>query len=185
MEEKFLHYIWQYKLYNPQNFELPNGDRVEIINPGEYNTDAGPDFFNAKIKIADTIWAGNVEIHINASDWFVHNHHNNSNYNNIILHVVLNNDKEVCRQNGEIIQTVELKYYSSVYNNYKKLLIPNNIIKCSNYISGIESIYINSWMDQLAIERLSISTAFPLLIAISSNLSELNITNNSPGGESK
>ena len=155
MEEKFLHYIWQHKLYNPSKFELPSKEKVEIINQGEYNTNSGPDFFNAKVKIGNTIWAGNIEIHVNSSDWFNHNHHLNDEYNNIILHVVFKNDKDIYRKNGELIPTVEINFYKSVYDNYKNLLYPKNSIKCSNYLSAIDTFHIDHWIDQLAIERLN------------------------------
>ncbi|HNY07928.1 MAG TPA: DUF2851 family protein, partial [Bacteroidales bacterium] len=83
MDEKFLHYLWKYRLFIRQ-LQTTDGDLTEINNPGEHNTDAGPDFFNARIKIGDTLWAGNVEIHVNASDWIKHGHQQDKAYNNII-----------------------------------------------------------------------------------------------------
>jgi hypothetical protein len=75
MNEKFLHHIWLYKMYKPGLYTTIKGEPVEIIHPGFHNKDAGPDFFNAKVKIGDTLWAGNIEIHQNASDWQKHGHH--------------------------------------------------------------------------------------------------------------
>ena len=101
MREEFLHYIWNYKLFKNQDLKTQNQEKLEILNQGIHNSDAGPDFFNAKIKISDTIWAGNVEIHINSSDWYKHNHQSDKAYDNVILQVVINNDKDVFRTNGQ------------------------------------------------------------------------------------
>ena len=75
MKEEFLHYLWKYRLYRGYKLKSVNNHTIEILNPGIHNHDSGPDFFNAKIRIDNTIWAGNVEIHVKSSDWFVHNHH--------------------------------------------------------------------------------------------------------------
>ncbi len=93
MEEKILYFIWKYKLYNKNKLQTSQGLRLEIHNPGIQNFDSGPDFTNAKIKIGDTLWAGNVEIHVKASDWYAHKHQNDKAYNNVILHVVFDCDK--------------------------------------------------------------------------------------------
>ncbi|MFA5655707.1 MAG: DUF2851 family protein, partial [Dysgonamonadaceae bacterium] len=93
--EQLLHYIWKYKLYPNPNFVSSEGDEIEIIDAGILNTDAGPDFFNAKIKIEDKVWAGNIEIHKSSSDWKKHNHHSDPAYNSVILHVVEKIDCEI------------------------------------------------------------------------------------------
>ena len=95
MKEEFLHYIWKYRLFDKKNLKTVQNDVIEIINPGLHNFDSGPDFFNAKIKLNDTVWAGNIEIHINSSDWYLHNHHINKAYDNVVLQIVLNHDKEI------------------------------------------------------------------------------------------
>ena len=95
MNEELLVYVWQYKLFSNFEFETTNNHAVEIISFGSRNHDSGPDFFNAKIKIGDQLWAGNVEIHVNSSDWFKHKHQNDEAYNNVILYVVFNHDKDV------------------------------------------------------------------------------------------
>ena len=97
MNEKFLHYIWQQKLHTAHDFKTADGEIIEVIDPGKLNTDAGPDFFNAKLKIGDTLWAGNVEFHINASDWAKHHHNTDNVYDSVILHVVNNIDAAVFR----------------------------------------------------------------------------------------
>lgn len=155
MNEKFLSYIWQHKLFNQQEFLLSSGEKVQVIHPGELNQNAGPDFFNAKIKMGNTTWAGNVEIHVNASDWYKHKHDEDKNYGSIILHVVLKNDKPVYRKSGEIIPCIELNFYPSVYENYLTLFKPKNTIKCAGYLNAIDPFHIQLWIEQLAIERLS------------------------------
>jgi len=109
MTEEFLHHIWKFRLFNQFSLTTTTNENVEIIKPGEHNSDAGPDFFNAKIKLGNTTWAGNIEVHINASDWEKHNHQDNKAYDNIILHMVFNNDKPLFRPSGELIPTIEVK----------------------------------------------------------------------------
>ena len=109
--EDFLHYIWTYKLFNTKELKTVQNENIIIIKSGQHNTDAGPDFFNAQIKLVDTIWAGNVEIHINSSDWEKHHHDNDNAYNNVVLHVVYQHDKEINNANGNAIPTLELKNF--------------------------------------------------------------------------
>ena len=153
MTEHFLQYIWQHNLFYKDELSI-NGKKIEIINLGLLNHDSGPDFFNAKIKIGDTVWAGNVEIHINSSDWFKHNHHTDKAYDNVILHAVLNNDTEVYNSQNAKIHTVELKFPDFVYSNYIELQNSPSNIACFHKIPKIPSIYINSWLDSLAVKRL-------------------------------
>src|SRR5690554_179923 len=86
--EDFLHFIWENRLFHARNLHTVNGESLEIINTGHRNTDSGPDFFNARVKIDGTLWAGNVEIHKKASDWDKHQHTNDKAYSNVILHAV-------------------------------------------------------------------------------------------------
>lgn len=92
MKESILHYVWQYKLFALQELKTTDGQTVEVIDVGKPNFDSGPDFFNAKIKISDTVWAGNVEIHTLSSDWFRHSHDVDKAYDNVILHIVARAD---------------------------------------------------------------------------------------------
>ena len=105
MKEELLHYIWQQKFLVNQPLKTTAGQKVSIIKPGSINTDAGPDFFNAHIRIEDTLWVGNVGLHIKSSDWIKHQHHVDEAYNNVILHVVFEHDAELG------IPTLELKNY--------------------------------------------------------------------------
>ena len=109
-DEKLLHYVWRHKLYPLQPLHTTTGQTVEVIDPGLPNThDAGPDFFNAKLKIDGTLWVGNVEIHVRASDWHRHGHDRDKAYDSVILHVVDKDDAPVYRTNGELIPQLVLK----------------------------------------------------------------------------
>jgi len=154
MKEEFLHYIWKYRLFHNKNLKTTNQEEIEIINLGSHNYNSGPDFFNAKIKIADTVWVGNIEIHINSSDWYVHNHHNDKAYDNVILQVVCKDDKEVKRTNGEHIPTFEIKFDQKLLNNYSSLLKNESWIPCQKDIKKVDSFTIQNWIEKLAIERL-------------------------------
>lgn len=154
MKESILHYIWQQKLFNRHELKTCTGETVEVIDTGRLNTDAGPDFFNAKIKIADTVWAGNIEIHTRASDWHKHNHQNDKSYDNVILHVVKLADMEVQRTTGEQIPQMELIYPADIECRYEELIATQKWIPCADKISDVPDIFIQSWKNALLTERL-------------------------------
>src|SRR4030042_2235866 len=138
MTEKFLSFIWQSKLFHP-NIEIDN-EKLEIIHPGELNTDAGPDFLNTKIKIGNTTWVGNAEIHINSSDWNSHNHYKNSAFDNVILHIVSKKDKEIYTSKGRKIPTLELKYNKTIWEKYTELTQNTTWVQCENALQTIDPI---------------------------------------------
>lgn len=154
MKEDFLHYLWQYNLYAKPLF-LSSGEEVEVINPGEHNFDSGPDFFNAKIKIEETIWAGNIEMHVNASDWKKHKHQNDESYNSIVLHVVAKNDYKATRNNGDEIPTLELKAPKNLYEQYLYLMQTSDWVPCKAFISKINEFTILQCKESLLVERLN------------------------------
>lgn len=154
MKEEFLHYIWKYELYRSNSLKNQNQEKVEILNQGTHNSDSGPDFFNAKIKINKTVWAGNIEIHVNSSDWYLHNHHKDKAYDNVIMQVVYNHDKEIIRTNGQLIPTFELRFDKDLLNNYEALINNESWIPCQNDIGKVDSFTIQNWLEKLAIERL-------------------------------
>ncbi len=156
--EEFLQYIWENRLFSVDNLQTVNGEPLEIINAGKRNTDSGPDFFNAKIKIDDTIWVGNIEIHKNASDWNKHNHQSNKAYNNVILHVVENSDQPVLRDNLEEIPTLIFKYPQQLKTNYQNLLNAKTWIACENQFHKIDPIILQLGFNRLMIERLENKT---------------------------
>ena len=154
MKEEFLHYLWKYRLYNSD--KLFDNDRNKIIvkNPGEYNHDSGPDFFNARISIAGTEWAGNVEIHTRSSHFDIHGHHTDPAFNNVILHVVAENDKRVFNAKGEELLTVEIEFDSALYESYISLVNNPYIIACQDEINKLDDIIICHWLNSLVIERI-------------------------------
>jgi hypothetical protein len=162
VQEDFLHYIWKHKKFHQQDLKTSKGEHVVVISNGEHNFNAGPDFFNAQLKIGEQLWAGNVEIHIKSSDWFLHNHETDKAYDNVILHVVWEHDSEVFRNNNSIIPTLELKNYvaSAALKSYKKLFNSNqNWINCENDFSTIDDFTITNWLERLYFERLERKSA--------------------------
>lgn len=154
MKEEFLHYIWKYKLYQDSELKTTSNENIEILNQGTHNYDSGPDFFNAKIKIENTVWAGNVEVHINSSDWYAHNHHTNKAYDNVILQAVYNHDKEILRTNGQSVPTMELKFDQNLLKNYDSLIFKEAWVSCQEDIDFVNSFTIQNWIEKLTIERL-------------------------------
>jgi len=157
MQEDFLHYIWKYKKFDTLKLQTTEGEAILITNVGVHNHDSGPDFFNAQISIDEQLWAGNIEIHVKSSDWYVHNHENDKNYDNVILHVVWEHDIEVYRKDKTIIPTLELKPYISkkVLSSYEKLFSKSQKwINCENDFSNVDDFIIQNWLERLYFERL-------------------------------
>jgi hypothetical protein len=154
MNEELLQYIWKYKLYIKKQYTTSTGEQVTIIKPGEQNSNSGPDFSDARIKIGETTWAGNCEVHICASDWLKHSHTNDNSYNNTILHVVLKNDVEIKAGNGRIIPAIELEYDKRIEENYKHLFESQQWIACSENIKKVDKIFLTQWFTKLMFERL-------------------------------
>ena len=156
MKEDFLHYLWKFKKFELSNLTTSNAEVLTIVNSGQYLQLAGPDFFNAQIIIGDQKWAGNVEIHIKSSDWYVHHHEKDEAYDNIILHVVWENDTPVFRKNNTEIPVLELKNYvsKSTLDNYKFLLAPKSWIFCEKQLATINEFVWDNWKERLFFERL-------------------------------
>ncbi len=156
MTEEFLHYIWKFRSFNQQNLETTEGEPLEILRPGEGNTDAGPDFFNARIRIGKTMWAGNVEIHICSSDWFKHRHPSDKAYSNIILHVVHEADVPIRNKEGRLIPTLELtgRIEAAQYKKYLDFQSSNTWNACGTQAGEADRITLESWMERLLVERL-------------------------------
>jgi Protein of unknown function (DUF2851) len=154
MKELLLHYVWKHKLFTSNELSTTENERIEILDVGKHNTDAGPDFFNAKIKIGETLWAGNVEIHTHSSDWLRHHHHTDKKYNSIILHVVDRADVEIYRLDGAKIPQLELKYPKEIDLNYEQLLSDEKWVACESKIAIVPPIFIQNWKNALLTERL-------------------------------
>jgi len=159
MNEDFLHYLWRFRLIQSPLFTSQNKEIV-VLNPGMHNTDAGPDFILAKIKIGDTIWAGNVELHIQASDWNRHLHQNDKAYNSTVLHVVYCCDKDIRLENGESIPCVELKdkFKPELLEKYEGFLRSKKWIPCSGQLADFPKIKLNALYSRMSIERLEEKT---------------------------
>lgn len=138
MTEKLLQYLWNFKVFKHFDFKDIEGNPVEILDFGKWNTDSGPDFLTAKIKINNIIFAGNIELHVKSSDWIFHNHSQDPNYQNIILHVVFQNDIDIHEFKSNHIPTLELKNYieENILWKYEKLVSGNQFIPCENIISS-------------------------------------------------
>lgn len=157
MKEEFLHYIWKQELFEKQLI-ADTGEEIVVISTGMHNHDSGPDFINARIKISNTIWAGNVEIHTHSENWIKHKHHLDPAYNNVILHIVFANGVKCFRQNGQQIPTAKLKFNTKLYKNYAKILKSTNRIPCANDLHLVEVFTVKLWMDTLSIDRIESKT---------------------------
>ncbi len=154
--ERLLQFIWQFQYYNRQQLVTTDDECLQIIHPGTYNTNQGPDFSGAKIKIGNTIWAGNIEIHINASDWLLHKHETDKQYKNVILHVVWHYDAPVTQSNGNKIPTLLLEPLVSaiMLGHYQTLMQSEDFVPCQIYLPVLSQIGWQSWQERLLIERL-------------------------------
>jgi len=157
IKEDFIHYLWKFSLFDISNLTDIQGEKIQILNVGTHNKNAGPDFFNAKLVIDGQLWAGNVEIHIKSSDWYVHHHEQDSTYDNVILHVVWEHDVAVFRADNSRIPTFVIQPYISkkLISNYYQLFSKSNpFIFCENDIQFIDKFTLNNFIDSLYIERL-------------------------------
>lgn len=173
--EEFLQYIWENRLFNAENLKTTNGEQLEIMNVGKRNTDSGPDFFNAKIKIGDTVWAGNIEIHKKSSDWHIHNHQADKAFDNVILHAVEISDQLILRSNGDEIPVFVLKYPGHLKTNYQNLLDAKTWIACENQFHKIDPIILQLGFNRLMIERLENKTE-EILTRLQQNNNDWNTT---------
>ena len=156
--EQLLHYCWKHKLFPLEGLQTTDGQSVEVIDPGLHNLNAGPDFFNAKVKIDGTLWVGNVEIHDKSSDWFAHGHEKDPHYNNTILHVAGLIDCNVRTQSGITPPQVQLSVPDQVRRNYDDLIKTDTYPPCYKIISSLSRLTVHSWMSALEAERLERKT---------------------------
>lgn len=159
MNEAFLQYIWQQNLFTPKVYQSSSGEEIEVIDPGTLNTDAGPDFFNGKVKINGTVWAGNIEIHLNSSDWKKHNHHTDPAYNNVILQVVLKANEETFTSKDNRVPTIEVSVPQNLMENYTKLLSNKKWVPCNDNISIVDAFTKGLLIEKLGVERIENKTS--------------------------
>ena len=151
--ELLLHYTWKHKIFPLHELHTTDGRAVEVLNPGVHNSDAGPDFTNAKVKIDGVVWVGNVELHIKTSDWFRHHHDKDAAYDNIILHVATKVDCPLFYPNGTEIPQLQLPIPSYVTNNYATLSRNDFQPRCRDVISHLPLLMVHNWMTSLTLER--------------------------------
>jgi hypothetical protein len=162
MTERYLHYLWQNKLLPFHQMTLISGEQFSVVYVGDYNeTESGPDFFNAQINIDGILWSGNVELHIRSSDWYRHGHQSDAAYDNVILHVVYQHDKEVA-QNGRQLPVLELRSVISRehYSNYLNFFKRRNPILCASQIAQLDRIHLIGMQDRALFMRFSRKTEF-------------------------
>lgn len=165
MTEEFLYHVWKFRLFNGA-LKTTEGTEVEILKPGLRNDDSGPDFFNSRIRIGDTTWAGNVEIDVKTSDWVAHGHDVNDAFSKIILHVVYSCDKNVPHK----FPVVELKNFvdESLIEKYNSIITSPNNIPCAAQIADVDKLTLYNWIDRLLVERLAEKTE-PIEQALAKN----------------
>ncbi len=160
VREELLHFIWKHKNELVNSFLSDKLEWFEVISPGEHNVNAGPDFFNAKVKIDNVIWAGNVEMHINASDWYRHGHDNNPAYDSVILHLVVNVDKQTVTSSGREVKTILVSIPEELEREFSGLMQSTGWIPCFKHIKVYNPLSLGMWLSSLAVERLEQKTEF-------------------------
>lgn len=152
--EKLLHYVWQHRLFPASGLATTDGRAVDVVDPGLYNRDAGPDFFNAKVRLGGTMWAGNVELHLRAADWYFHGHDSDPRYDNTILHVVCEAGCEVTTASGRRPPQLVVAIPRELRRGYEELLATMDYPRCHRIIKDIPRVKAHGWVDALLVERL-------------------------------
>lgn len=152
--EGILHYIWHHRIFPPEELHTTDGRRLEVIDVGVHNLASGPDFFNAKVKIDGVMWAGNVEMHMQASDWFRHGHEKDEAYDNTILHVVAEDDAQAVTHSGSRPAQFVLRIPESILARYEELSRTMDYPRCHRLVREMEAMKVHAWMDALLVERL-------------------------------
>lgn len=156
--EQLLHYCWKHKMLPLSDLRTTDGREVEVIDPGLHNHHAGPDFFNAKVKIGGTLWVGNVEIHDDGNDWYVHGHDHDAAYDNVVLHVCERPGRDVTTTQGRVLPQLQLSVPQSVKDHYEALLSADRYPPCYRIIPELSPLMVHSWLSALQTERLERKT---------------------------
>jgi hypothetical protein len=162
MTERLLQFIWQFQYFNKNELKTERGENLSILNPGQFNTNQGPDFINGKVIIAGTTWAGNIELHVRSSDWLKHSHTEDKNYSNIILHVVWLQDMDI--QDGRNVNLPTLSLQNLVpkilLQRYESLMSSQNFVPCQSYLPMLSEIGWVAWKERMTVERLQRKATF-------------------------
>lgn len=162
MREDYLHYLWQHQKFDHRDLRTAGGSPVKVISPGTHNLLSGPDFFNSRLLIGDQEWAGNLEIHLRSSDWYMHGHETDPAYDNVILHVVWDHDVEIFRKDSTPLPVVEIKnlVYRDALRSYQELCSGSSQrwINCENDFKDVDDFLVENWLERVYLERLEQKT---------------------------
>jgi len=160
-KEEFLHYLWRMKKFSLTDLCTTQGETIDLYDTGTYNTDGGPDFSNARLKIGDTKWAGNVEIHLLSHDWQLHGHQKNKAYDSVVLHVVYEENAPAFRTTGKAIPCLELKgrFDEALVDKYLQLIDNEEVIPCAQHLLDVSTFTKTMWLERLIVERLERKSA--------------------------
>ncbi|MFD2248075.1 DUF2851 family protein [Pontibacter ruber] len=158
MKEEFLHYIWQHQYFDKTSLQTADGEAVQVLRVGYYNTDAGPDFREAIIRIGEVEWSGSVEVHLRASDWQRHLHQVDQKYDQVVLHVVWEADVPISRTDGSLVPTLELKGRVALHllHTYQQLQQSRNNIPCAGFWAQVPEITKTAMLNRTLVERLEL-----------------------------
>lgn len=150
-----MQYVWQHRLLVNSDLFTTDGRKISILDPGRLNTGSGPDFFNAKVCIGDQLWAGDVEIHTKASNWFAHGHDGDPAYDSVVLHVVDRDDTAVCRTSGEVIPQMVMQCAPGFHLSYAQLVdaAPGEMLPCASELARLPGLYLHDWLSAVGYER--------------------------------
>ncbi|MFN3555912.1 MAG: DUF2851 family protein [Bacteroidales bacterium] len=156
MKEDFIHFLWRFRLLDPGPMHTTQGETLQILSPGSWNKHSGPDFSAARVRIGETLWVGNVEMHLKSSDWYRHNHQHDEAYHNIILHVVMEHDCEIEDSMGNPIPVLEISscFDPALASKYIKIMESRSWIPCAAFIDQTQPVILMNWLSRLQIERL-------------------------------
>jgi hypothetical protein len=157
MKEDFIAYIWKFQSFSQKNLHSVQREQIQVLAVGQENRNSGPDFFNSQLIIGEQKWAGNVELHVKSSDWYVHGHEKDKNYDSVILHVVWDQDVDIYRKDKTLLPTLQLKKYvnKEVQHNYQKLFKGSRKwVNCENDIAKVDHFVLDNWLERLYVERL-------------------------------
>ena len=156
IREDFLHYVWKFRLFNFLKLKTSKGKHLEVINTGFHNTNSGPDFLNARILVDNILWVGDVEIHIVSSDWYAHQHHNDVNYQTIVLHVVYEEDQIIENSSSGPLFCLELKGLipDEYITKYDSIYHSSSDLPCSFAIKGLDDFFWIPFTERLLVDRL-------------------------------
>ncbi len=165
--ERLLQYIWQFQYFNSKDLRTTDGALLQVIHPGLYNTNQGPDFTGAKIRSGNTVWAGSIELHINTSHWKDHKHSSDSNYKNVILHVVWKDDADLALAFPTLV--LQDKVSKILLSRYEELMHTGSFIPCEKNIQQVNTITWTAWKERLLVERLQSRTKVILALLEKNN----------------